>query len=317
MTVTIPNVLRSTYQNISQFQWQSQSFGQLNRFEAIAFVPGEPPMRIPLDAGNKVETILNDPLARNVASTNSERTNPNKLNIHRDRVGGGRGQCNQETVSGGNIPDYRIIDIGQANLTIKFTYDTYDIKDKIDVYYMNRQIFSTGCVGAKGATYLPLNGYESTLRIRVTPNCAGDTGTAWEYSIECPKELICEDNICYCGFNRQNSVQIKRFPPNGCGGEGSPLSFLIHSIGKTWGFTLPCNDHDDCYGECNSLRNTCDRNWFSKMWLSCRKFALIDPRLYPCPAWANIFYVSVRIFGTRYFASSQRKSCKCNTTMET
>jgi hypothetical protein len=313
MTITIPNVLRATYQNISQFQWQSQSFGQLSGFEAIAFLPGEESVRIPLNARNQIETILNTRVTRNVGSTNSGSIDPNKLNTFSEQVGGGRGQCNEHTVAGGDIPDDKIIDIGKSNVTVKFAYETYDIKDQIDVYYMKRPIFSTGCVGANGETYLSLNGHESTLSVKVTPNCAGDTNTAWDYSFECPNELICEDNVCYCGFNRRRSRQIKNSTWNGCGGKNDNYNFLIQTIGALWAFTQYCNEHDKCYGECNSLRTTCDLNFIRNMWISCLIF-LINPATYNvCQNSAVAFYVAVRLLGADYFVPGQKENCECVT----
>ncbi len=110
----------------------------------------------------------------------------------------------------------------------------------------------------------------------------GETTTVWHYSIECSNEPICEDNICYCRFNRRQSTQIKRFTPY-------------------------CNDYDNCYGEYNSVRSTCDL-------VSCRNFVFINSRLYSvCADCATTFYAAVRISGADYFASSQQQSCKCDT----
>ena len=60
---------------------------------------------------------------------------------------------------------------------------------------MNKQIFSTGCVGANGKNSFNLDGDESTLRVNVIPDCAGETGTAWVYSFQCTNQLICEENF--------------------------------------------------------------------------------------------------------------------------
>ncbi|CAF5032316.1 unnamed protein product, partial [Rotaria sp. Silwood1] len=109
---------------------------------------------------------------------------------------------------------------------------------------MNRRVFSTGCVGANGTTTISLNDNESSLRVRVVPDCAGETGTAWYYTIVCQNELICQDGICYCGMNRKRSHQVRNSPSNGCGDEGGDYNFLIQFIGVVWGFTPYCDDHD-------------------------------------------------------------------------
>ncbi|UJR20019.1 hypothetical protein I4U23_023153 [Adineta vaga] len=308
MTVTIPEALRTASQHISQFQWQSQSFSQMSDFTIVALVPGEESMIIPLNASNLISVQSNTRAARNINDLD-----PTKLNTFSAQTNGARGQCNQQTVAGNDIPDDRIIDVGKAHTTVKFSYQTYVIKDNIDVYYMNRQTFSTGCVGASGVTSFALDGDESTIRINVSPNCAGETNTAWVYSIECTNELICEDNICYCGLNQQKSEQILNASQNGCGGEGSPYNFIIEPLGDGWGFTPACNDHDQCYGGCNKIRSACDANFLESMQENCVKFLPIVPLHLSCQGWATIYYLAVHFAGTNFFIPGQQKNCRCVT----
>ena len=314
MTVTILGVLRTTSLNISRFQWQAQSFGQLTDLEAVVFVPGEASVRIPLNASNQIPTTIIPPANRTVRRTFSTVINPAQLSTFTVRIVGTRGQCNEQTVAGGSTPDDRIIDVGKANTTVKFSYETYTVKDRIDVYYKNKQIFSTGCVGASGNAVLALDDSETTFRVNVIPNCAGNTDTAWFYSFQCPNELICEDTICYCGISRARSVQFKRPEVNGCGGnDGGVINHLIQANGLVWGFFSDCNKHDECYDTCNSYKLTCDIKFWTSMLISCLKF-LPFPGYYPaCASWANIYYIGVSLQGTPYFHSGQRSKCKCAT----
>ena len=307
MTVTIPDALRKASQYTALLPLQSQLFGSVSDIELVAYVPGEDSLRIFLNATNQINTTERTASARNMNSVN-----PNNLNTFSVRAGGARGQCNEQTVAGGDIPDDRLIDIGKSRTTVKFSYETYTVKDQIDVYYMGRQVFSSGCVGANGATSISLDDNESTLRVNVIPNCAGETGTAWFYSLECSgNELICEDNLCYCGLARGKSEKIKDAKFNGCGGEGSDLNFLIQPIGALWGFTPACNDHDLCYGTCNNLRDRCDGNFLTSMQLNCIKFLLV-PELYPhCTIWADIYYLAVHFAGPDFFIPGQKENCQC------
>jgi len=86
----------------------------------------------------------------------------------------------EQTVAGNDTPDDRVIDIGKAHTTITFHYETYSIKDQIDIYYKNGLVFSSGCIGTKGEriTFVVLNDNESSLRVNVILDCAGETGTA-------------------------------------------------------------------------------------------------------------------------------------------
>ena len=86
----------------------------------------------------------------------------------------------EQTVAGNDTPDDRVIDIGKAHTAIKFRYETYFIKDQIDVYYKNALVFSSGCLGTEGerVTSVVLDDNESSLRVNVILDCAGETGTA-------------------------------------------------------------------------------------------------------------------------------------------
>jgi hypothetical protein len=67
-------------------------------------------------------------------------------------------------------------------------YDEDDaLKDRILVKYEGRILFDTGCVGANGTASLAYSGGSSLVVVQVLPNCEGTTGTAWNFSVSCPR----------------------------------------------------------------------------------------------------------------------------------
>jgi hypothetical protein len=95
-------------------------------------------------------------------------------------------QCSATQNAGGDTPDTRTIELGKPSGTFNFTYDTYSLKDRIIVRYQNNVLFDTGCVGESGTRPLSDSGTSTSITVEVVPNCAGGTGTAWEYSVSCP-----------------------------------------------------------------------------------------------------------------------------------
>lgn len=98
------------------------------------------------------------------------------------------GQCNQAQVSGADTPETRIFDVGSSCVDLTLTFDTYSQQDAITVEYEGREIASTGCVGADGALPISICGSSTEVVVKVEPNCAGGTGTAWDFTLECPAE---------------------------------------------------------------------------------------------------------------------------------
>ncbi|CAF1514882.1 unnamed protein product [Adineta ricciae] len=314
MTTVIPHVLRVISQRTSSYQWHARVFGQPSNFVADIFLPGQEFVSIPLNTNNRINTVSNARITRNTDSANADNPNPKTLNKFAAQAGGSRGQCNEQTISGSNTPDNRIIDIGKSRTTVKISYQTYTVKDQIDVYYKNQLIFSTGCIGTNGDTTLSLNDNQSTLKVHVIPNCAGDTQTQWYYSIQCPKELICEDNICYCGLNREKPQQIVLPAHNGCGGDGGGvLNTFIDAGGGTWGFRNACNTHDECYDTCGIRKSKCDDDFFQNMRKVCDTYYnFFFPQKYmDCVKWASGYYSAVNKRGTQFFLSAQKSKCTC------
>jgi hypothetical protein len=97
-----------------------------------------------------------------------------------------RGGCGTKTQAGSDMPETHDFDLGQTSGTFKFSYDTFTIEDQIDVIYENKNIFSTGCVGHSDTVTLMYSGGSSIITVQVTPNCAGGSGTAWNFEVDCP-----------------------------------------------------------------------------------------------------------------------------------
>ena len=47
-------------------------------------------------------------------------------------------------------------------------------------------LFDSGCVGSSGSENLAFDGGSSEVTVEVTPNCAGGSGTSWEFTVRCP-----------------------------------------------------------------------------------------------------------------------------------
>lgn len=95
--------------------------------------------------------------------------------------------CSAEQLEGGDIPETRLIDMGKTSGTFVFSYNTYVIPDEMIVSYEGRTLFDSGCVGESRDVTLTYSGSSTLVRVEVRPNCAGDTGTAWDFVIGCPQ----------------------------------------------------------------------------------------------------------------------------------
>jgi len=97
-----------------------------------------------------------------------------------------RGGCGMKTEAGSDTPETHTIDLGQPSGTFDFTFDTYVQQDSIVVSYEGVVLFSTGCVGAAGTKQLTYSGMSTEVTVTVTPNCAGGSGTQWDFQVDCP-----------------------------------------------------------------------------------------------------------------------------------
>jgi hypothetical protein len=96
-------------------------------------------------------------------------------------------QCSSTQNAGADTPDTRSIELGKSSGQFDFSYNTYSQKDQILVKYQGTTLFDTGCVGTSGTKTLNYNGSSTQITVQVIPNCAGGSGTAWDYSVACPK----------------------------------------------------------------------------------------------------------------------------------
>ncbi|MFH1081015.1 MAG: hypothetical protein V1766_12290, partial [Pseudomonadota bacterium] len=96
-------------------------------------------------------------------------------------------QCNQQQVAGGDTADSRTIEMGKTSGTFRFYYNTYSQKDRIVLScYGGSALYDTGCVGTSQTVSLPFSCSTSKITVAVSPNCAGGSGTAWNYTVYCP-----------------------------------------------------------------------------------------------------------------------------------
>lgn len=97
--------------------------------------------------------------------------------------------CNMQTFAGGDAPETHTVEMGATSGTFTFSYDTFQIEDQIIVSYEGNTLFDTGCVGASGTQTLSYSGASTQLTVKVNPDCAnpGGTGTAWNYTVNCPQ----------------------------------------------------------------------------------------------------------------------------------
>lgn len=98
-------------------------------------------------------------------------------------------QCSSTQNAGGDTPDTRTIELGKPAGTFDFSYETYSQQDQILVKYQGNTIFDTGCLGTNGTKTktLTYNGSTTQIVVQVIPNCKGGSGTAWNYTVACPK----------------------------------------------------------------------------------------------------------------------------------
>jgi len=107
-------------------------------------------------------------------------------------VAGGSGEdsnaepCNQTVRQGGDAPEEHTISLGKKSGTFGFAWNMYGIRDRMRLVYDGGTIFDTGCYTGAGYQSVPFSGSSKTVRVVVSPNCQGGTGTSWEFRIDCP-----------------------------------------------------------------------------------------------------------------------------------
>ncbi|WP_338759376.1 hypothetical protein V7968_29905 [Nocardia vulneris] len=98
-------------------------------------------------------------------------------------------RCNQSTKSGGAGVTDTMHELGRGGpLSFVLAYETYDVPDKINVFYQGALVRTTGYVGDhlnQGTGSLTVGlpaGTATAVMVRVT----GPNGTKWDYTVRCP-----------------------------------------------------------------------------------------------------------------------------------
>jgi fibronectin type 3 domain-containing protein len=60
-----------------------------------------------------------------------------------------------------------------------FTFDAFTLQDRLEVIQAGTTIYDTGCISGQ-AIFSTTLFFAGAVRLRVTPNCAGGSGTAWQ-----------------------------------------------------------------------------------------------------------------------------------------
>jgi hypothetical protein len=103
------------------------------------------------------------------------------------------GTCGTQTVAGGDEGLAQPFNLGKSPADFTFSWNTYDIPDRVVVFYGGSVLYDTGCTGndignpGTGSMSLHISGASSTVTVNVTPNCTGNTsGTQWDFTVGCP-----------------------------------------------------------------------------------------------------------------------------------
>jgi len=92
--------------------------------------------------------------------------------------------CNELQQAGNNQPFEAALDLGTGqNRSVVVSWSFQTLPDQLDLG--GGSVFSTGCTGGSSSATVPISDSIRHLRVKLTPNCNGTTGTAWEFSIDC------------------------------------------------------------------------------------------------------------------------------------
>jgi hypothetical protein len=92
--------------------------------------------------------------------------------------------CPTTQVSGGQGVTTRNVDLLVRSGTFTVTYNMYSIPDQLDISYEGETIYTTGgLVSGTGSQAVTYAGNSTTISVLLT---APNSGTAWEFSVQCP-----------------------------------------------------------------------------------------------------------------------------------
>jgi hypothetical protein len=116
-----------------------------------------------------------------------------------------------------------------------------------------------------------------------------------------------------CPSNTTKQTQPGNTPTmNGCGPEGGTIT-IPQGYGSA-DYTGPCNNHDVCYEECFTPKDTCDQNFRDEMYASCAAAypgVLNTIKRLGCYERAFAYYQAVSQFGDNAWLAAQKKACEC------
>jgi RHS repeat-associated protein len=113
---------------------------------------------------------------------------------------------------------------------------------------------------------------------------------------------------------------------NGCGPAGWK-GVLVPEM-PLWmiDFSVPCKNHDECYGTCENGKDDCDKAFLDDMKMECTMHFEVWMGRYPrnivqkirmetqaktCKALANTYYLAVSKAGATPYKDAQKDGCKC------
>ena len=94
--------------------------------------------------------------------------------------------CGQEIHTGGNLDESFIVDIGDTEGTVSIAYQTYNVSDRITVWYGGQKIIDSGCVGALNVQTAEVDGLYDWVEVKVDAQCGNNIDdTAWAFVVGC------------------------------------------------------------------------------------------------------------------------------------
>lgn len=100
-----------------------------------------------------------------------------------------QGACDDQQVQGADVPETRVIEMGQTSGTFDVSWDMYSVfPDRMIISYEGATLFDTGCVTGTGSATLTYAGSSSQITVEIIPNCDGAmAATLWNFTINCPQ----------------------------------------------------------------------------------------------------------------------------------
>lgn len=155
---------------------------------------------------------------------------------------------------------------------------------------------------------------------------------AWGDTCNCNGQTYDSDTQCCTPGGVQNRYPIAnlgacpdRVPHpgytagfNGCGPEGSVVTYVIPGAFGLATFTGCCNDHDICYGTCLDNKANCDSTFLTCLNHQCNvAYQQIfhglpyDDLYQDCLNVASVYYAAVHFGGGSAFTAAQDGACDC------